>query len=85
MTRVGLFSIGVAKAPEDARPTKTRGKPFLVRAIGPPKVTRPTKTKVGPFSISDKSAIGSFVTKSKTLSTNLEMDSKLLQELISNH
>jgi hypothetical protein len=57
----------------------------LVGVVGPPKVTRPTKTKVGPFSISDKNETGSFVTKSKTLSTNLEMDSKLLQELISNH
>ncbi len=57
----------------------------MVGVVGPPKVTRPTKTKVGPFSISDKNETGSFVTKSKTLSTNLEMDSKLLQELISNH
>jgi hypothetical protein len=77
MTRVGLFSIGVAGPPEDARPINTRGRPFLVRAIGPPKVTRPTKTKVGAFSVNDKSATESFVTKSKTLSTNLEMDSKL--------
>ncbi len=51
----------------------------MVGAVGPPKVTRPTKTKVGPFFISDKSATRSLVTKSKTLSTNLEMDSKLLQ------
>jgi hypothetical protein len=85
MTRIGLFSVGIARPPEDARPTKTRGRPFLVRTTGPPKVTRPTKTKVGPFSINDKSATRSFVTKSKTLSTSLEMDSKLLQELISNH
>lgn len=58
MRRDGLFSVGVARPPEDARPTKTRGRPFLVRAIGPPKVTRPTKTKVGPFSISQVNSIG---------------------------